>query len=123
MNALNLLEQRGQLDLQIMQLRDKLADIDAQLETYVREHGEVSGGGLRARMKPGRKSINHEGAWRAEYDAVFDDESKAALSEIAEKHTTVKTSVAWAKVTKEAGIDTSGYVTQSAPSFVVEVVK
>ena len=123
MNALTLLEKRQEIDLQMMDLRQAMADIDAQLEAYVKEHGEISAGGVRARMKPGRKSIDHEAAYKHEFDAVFDADSKSVLSGIVEKHTTTKISVAWAKVTKEARIDTSDYVTESAPSFVVEVVK
>ena len=99
-----------------------MADIDAQLEAYVKEYGEISAGGVRARMKPGRKSVDHKAAV---YDTMEAADLKMydVLQILIDKHTTIKTSIAWAKVTKEVGIDTSNYVTESPPSFVVEVVK
>ena len=72
--------------------------------------------GYQARWKPGRKATDHEAA------------AKVAMvpESIIEAHTTIKTTVAWAKVTKAANVSKSvleQFTTEGTPSFVVEPVK
>lgn len=110
---MDLLKQLSDLDAQIADLTTQRAEITSQLKQATKENGPMQGYGYMATWKPGRKSTNHEAAATA-----------ANVSpEIVLKHTKVKETVAWAKVTKEAGVDVAPFTTQGEPFFVVEVEK
>ena len=88
----------------------------ADLESAVPTGDVVTFAGYKAAWKPGRNSTDHEAAAAA----VTVDPA------IVERHTTVKTSVAWAKVTKEAKVPKAvldQFTTQAPPAFVVEPQK
>ena len=88
----------------------------AQLEEAVPTGDVVAFAGYQAQWKPGRKSTDHEAA-AIDY---------AVEPSIIEKHTTVKTSIAWAKVTKEAKLPKDvldRYTTEAPPTFSVEPMK
>ena len=88
----------------------------AQLEEAVPTGDVVAFAGYTARWKPGRRTTDHEAAAAA----VTVDPA------IVEKHSTVKTTVAWAKVTKDAKIPKSvldEFTTEAPPTFSVEPMK
>ena len=99
--------------------RERLATI----QEYVEIGGSVEVAGVRAYMKAGRKSTDHEAAYKSTVLAAETAEYVMALEAIRLAHTTVKESVAWAKVTKEAGCDTSAFTTEGKPEFAIEVSK
>ena len=89
----------------------------AQLEEAVPTGDVVAFAGYTARWKPGRRTTDHEAA------AI--DYAVASWS-IIEKHTTVKASIAWAKVMKEAKLPKDvldRYTTEAPPTFSVEPMK
>jgi len=88
----------------------------ADLESAVPTGDVVAAAGYIARWKPGRRTTDHEAAAAA----VTVDPA------IVERHTTVKTSVAWAKVTKEARVPKpvlDQFTTEAPPEFSVEPQK
>ena len=111
MNAI--LEQLSIIDDRIAQLQAERAHLLPLLEDHVKETGTAMGYGYVATFKPGRASTDHEQAAR---DA-------GVAKELVKKYSTTKTTVQWAKVTKEARINTESYTTRGEPVFVIEVVK
>ena len=104
----------------LKELRQQIAELQFQekaiitaIQAEVETHGPLEAVGLRAYMKPGRKSTDHEAAAKA---ANVD-------STLIEKYSTVKTTIQWAKVTKEANIDVRPFTTAAEPQFVIEDVK
>ena len=88
----------------------------AELEKTIAPGESAVFAGYQAQWKPGRKATDHEAAAKA----VGVPES------VIETHTTVKTTVAWAKVTKDAKVPKAileQFTTEGAPAFVVEPVK
>ena len=88
----------------------------AQLEKTVAPGESASFAGYKAQWKPGRKATDHEAA------------AKVAMvpESIIEAHTTIKATVAWAKVTKAANVPKTileQFTTEGESSFVVEPVK
>ena len=109
-----MLDRYAQLKNELAEIQNEIAQIEAALQQQVETSGEVAGFGFRAYMKPGRKSTNHEAAALAH----------GVWPELVEAHSTTKTTVAWAKVTKEMGLkNLSEYTTESAPVFVVEAAR
>ena len=103
----------AQLKNELAEIQNEIAQIEAQLRQQVETSGEVAGFGFRAYMKQGRKSTNHEDAAKA--NGAWDD--------LIEKFSTTKTTVQWAKVTKEMGLkDLDAFTTQADPVFVVEAI-
>ena len=100
-----------ELQAQIAQLQAEAEAITDELKAHVADFGEVAGYGVRAYMKAGRKSTDHEAAAK-DHDVP---------AEVVEKHTVIKSTVSWAKVTKELKIDTAPYTKEGAPTFVIEL--
>lgn len=104
-------------------LREQQERIARDLKQHVVEitGAPVESHGYRAYMKPGRKSTDHR---KAACDAAgLGQMSGDELQDIIDEYTIQPDPrTSWAKVTKAAGIDTSGYVTQKPPSFVIEQV-
>lgn len=120
-----MLDRYNEIMQQIAALTEEANEIKAAVRAQVEESGEMAGHGWRAYFKPGRNSTDHEAAvkaWQAEIDEHGMHGLALKLKEVVEKHTTVKTSDAWAKVTKDAKIDTSDFTTQSEPAFVIEAM-
>ncbi|MEM9945494.1 MAG: hypothetical protein AAF810_05450 [Cyanobacteria bacterium P01_D01_bin.36] len=93
-------------------IQEQIKQVEVQLKIEVEQHGPIEGFGLRAHFKPGRKSTNHEAAAKAA------NASQALIDE----HSTTKTTVQWAEVTKAAKVDLVLFTAQGEPSFVVESV-
>jgi hypothetical protein len=111
---MDMLSEYAMMDAGIRVLEErKSALADAIKETVESTGHPIEAHGLRARMKPGRKSIDHEMAAR-----------EAGVSpEIIALHTVQPAPrTSWAKVTAQALVDTSSYVTQAPPKFVIERV-
>lgn len=111
----DLLKQYNELQLQLMDINAQLADITAAIRAEVDEQGMVAGHGVKAYYKPGRRSTDHEAA-------VKETPPTDDILALIEKHSTTKTTTAWAKVTKEAGIDVTTFTTEGEPTFVIEVL-
>lgn len=109
----DLLKRYDEIELEILNLKTEQEEIKDALKRHVADHGEVSGYGWKATIKAGRKSTDHQAA-------VIDADVPV---ELLDKHTKVKPVTAWAKITKEAGLDLSEYTTQGEPSFVIQVLK
>ena len=92
----------AQLKMEQLEIQDELRMLEAAIQKEVEKNGEISGYGFVAKMRPGRKSVDH-------LQAVMD--SKVS-SDVVQKFTTTKTTTAWAKVTKAAGINLLPYTTQ-----------
>lgn len=108
-----MLDRYAQLKNELAEIQNELAEIEAQLRRQVEASGEMAGFGFRAYMKPGRKSTNHEAAANAH----------GVWPELVEKFSTTKTTVQWAKVTKEMGLkNLDEFTTEGEPSFVVEAI-
>ena len=86
-----------------------------ELEKTVSPGDTAAFAGYQAQWKPGRKATDHEAAAKA-----------ARVPEsVIEIHTTVKTTVAWAKVTKDAKVPKAileQFTIEGAPAFVVEPI-
>jgi len=109
---MHILDEYSKLAGSIKAAQDRMKEIEAELKAEVTETGsKVSSHGYTARMKPGRKSTDHEAAAQA---AGVDEEIVVKFT------TTPKPRIAWAKVTKAAGVDLSEFTKQADPSFVVE---
>lgn len=107
----------GQLQERREALAEQLAGIDAEIaetaeiiKVTVRENGDVFSDDYHACFKPGRKSTDHESA------ATWANVPAAII----EKHTTTKTTVAWAKVTKDAKVNVEPFTNEAPPVFVIE---
>lgn len=108
-----MLDRYAQLRSELAEIQNEIAQIETALREQVEASGEVAGFGFRAYLKPGRKSTDHEAAANAH----------GVWPELVEKFSTVKTTVQWAKVTKEMGLKTlDEFTTESAPAFVVEAI-
>lgn len=108
-----MLNRYAQLKNELAEIQNEIAQIEAALRQQVETSGEVAGFGFRAYMKPGRKFTDHEAAAK----------SAGAWPELIEKFSTTKTTVQWAKVTKEMGLkNLDEYTTENAPAFVVEAI-
>jgi len=106
-----MLERYAQLKNELAEIQNELTEIESKLRQTVDETGEVAGFGFRAHYKPGRKSTNHEAAAKA----------RGAWPELIEKHTVVRSSISWAKITKEMGLrDLDEFTVQGEPVFVIE---
>lgn len=109
------LKRYAQLQSELLEINNELASLRQQLQAEVGEGGAVEAFGFRAYWKPGRNTTDHEAAALA----------AGVAADVIEKHSTVKTTVAWAKVTKEAGVPKEileAHTTQGFPSFVVDAV-
>ena len=104
------LQRYAQLQSELEEIRNEIDMIEDELRKEAEQTGAITGHGYTARFKPGRKITDHQAAAIA---ANVPDE-------IVKKHTTIKESVAWAKVTKEAGCATADFTTQGDPVFVIE---
>lgn len=115
-----------QAALQSAPILNELASIESELHDKVKLTGTIASHGYIAKLKPGRKSTDHEGAVKSAFDeySKYGMHSLASnLHDIQEKHSTTKVSVAWAKVTKEAKIETDPFTVESDPVFVIEEVE
>jgi hypothetical protein len=117
----DLLKQYAELQTQLLDLQAQIADVTAAIELEVAKSGAMQAHGVKAFYKPGRKTTDHEAAYTVTLESS-DMTSRDELEAIAQKHTTTKVTVAWAKVTKDAGIDTAPYTTESTPTFVIDFV-
>ena len=116
MTIQELLEALSRNEQRARELADMRRAILANLESAIQPGDAVTFAGYQAQWKPGRKSTDHEAA-AIDY---------AVEPSIIEKHTTVKTSIAWAKVTKEAKLPKDvldRYTTEAPPTFSVEPMK
>lgn len=114
-NGMEMLADYAAIERAINILNERKEEIEKSLRMIVEEAtGQpVAAHGLIAHMKPGRRSINHKLAaleWGVPDDLI------------AEHTVQPEPRTSWAKVTKQAHIDTSGYVTQAPPKFVIERV-
>lgn len=108
-----MLDRYAQLKNELAEIQNEIAEIEAALKAQVEDSGEVAGFGYRAYMKPGRKTVKHEAAAKA----------GGVWPELVEKYSTTKTTVKWAAITKELGLNLSEYTTVGKPSFVIESIK
>lgn len=111
----NFLVEYAKLAATVEAARERMREIEEKLQAEVIATGaQISAHGYTARMKPGRKSTDHQAA--AMYASV--------PQEIIEQFTTIpEPKIAWAKVTKTARVSNdilAQYTTQSPPSFVIE---
>ena len=106
------------LATEIRRLENEIASqmLEAGAESAITQYNSQS---VRAMWKPGRQSTDHEAAFVAVYDSSERDNDW--LLAIKETHTVVKATTSWAKVTKEAKIDTAPFTTQGDPVFVIEI--
>jgi hypothetical protein len=121
-----MLDKYAELKAQKAVIESQLAEIEAQLAEHVQAHGEAAGYGYRAYIKPGRKSTDHEAAYKAGMAEIDEHEMHSTAlkyREAVEKHSTTKVTVAWAKVTAALKIDTAPFTVEGQPQFVIEEVK
>ena len=116
MTVKELLQSLSWNETQAHELAQARKAILAELEKTIAPGESASFAGYQCHWAPGRKSTDHEAAAKAAQvpDAVI------------EAHTTVKTTVAWAKVTKAAKVSKAvlgQFTTEGEPSFVVQPVK
>ena len=98
-------------------LEERQAELESGVRSLVERTGlPVQGHGVHAYMKEGRKSTDHK---QAVDDYNITKETK--VMETIKDNTTHSTSIAWAKVTKELGIDIELYTTQAPPEFAIEI--
>ena len=102
----------GQLKSEMLEIESELRLIESELAEQLAAGESLEAHGFKAHWKNGRKQTDHE-------QAVIDAKVPAQLIE---KHTTVKTTVAWAKITKEARLNLDEYTSYGIPQFKVEVV-
>jgi hypothetical protein len=116
MSVQELLEALSRNEIAARELAEARKAILAELEKAV-AHGEtVAFAGYQAQWKPGRKTTDHEAAAKA----------VGVPSSVIETHTTLKATVAWAKVTKDAKVPKAileQFTAEGAPAFVVEPIK
>jgi len=98
----------------VVVLKKRMAKIEDSLRPFVEKNGEVAGHGVRAYMKPGRKTTDHK-------QAAIDADVHPEIITLNTVQPAPRTS--WANVTKQAGVDTSNYVTQAPAKFVIEAMK
>lgn len=110
---MDLLKDLSELNDSIKALEQRRADLLAAIEQAVLENGDMKGYGYEATIAPGRKTTDHEAAARA----------AAVPQALVDKYTTVKPTIAWAKVTKEAKADIAPFTTTGDPVFTVKVAK
>ncbi len=118
-----MLNRYDEIQKQIEALQAEARVIETTLREQVAESGTVSGFGWVARIKPGRKSTDHEAAVKATFEMYSEHEMHASamnLYDLKEKYTTTKVTVAWAQITKAAKLDTAPFTTESEPVFVIE---
>jgi DnaJ-domain-containing protein 1 len=108
---MELLKRYSEIEAEIESLRLEQREITDSLERHVHDNGELSAHGYRAYMKLGRKSTRHQ------------DAAKNAPAELVEKYSVTKTTVSWAKITKEMGIDLTEFTSISNPIFDIKKVK
>jgi hypothetical protein len=116
MTVQELLQALSWNETQAHELAQARKAILAELEKAVAPGETVAFAGYQCLWKPGRKSTDHESAAKAAH----------VPESIIEAHSTTKTTVAWAKVTKDAKVPKAvleQFTTEGAPSFVVEPVK
>lgn len=121
-----MLEKYAELQIELKRIQLELAKVEEEIAAQVKEVGQISGFGYTAKMKPGRKSTDHEAAVMNKFNeyTMYKMHSLAhALLETQEKFSTRKVTVQWAKVTAEANIDVTEFTTQAEPTFVIEAVK
>lgn len=108
------LEKLAEVDQLIRGAQQTRDAILLALESCVLAAGPVEAHGYRAHYKAGRKTTDHEKAAT----------ENAAPEDLVAKHTTTKTTstIAWAKVTKDMGLNLAPYTTQGEPVFAVEQV-
>jgi len=113
-----------ELKQEIDRLQYELSELAFGINSMAMKYGEVAGYGVRAYMKPGRKTTDHEAAYNALMDEInaeqWHDSAQVAAGVVA-KYTTTKITVAWAKVTGALKIDTAPFTTEGEPSFVIEI--
>lgn len=119
------LDRYAQLKIELSEIKNEIAQVEAELREQVGKSGEVAGFGFRAYLKPGRKSIDHQAA----VDAAILEYNRHKMHSLAneaialvEKYSTVKTTVQWAKVTKEMGLKLDKFTTEGATEFVIEAI-
>ncbi len=114
----------------LAEIRAAIASLQAEAEALtealrmeVIESGPVEAFGLRAHLKKGRASTDHEAAaMAAQVDpAIIEKHSTTRVTWVSWDDTT-KVSVAWAKVTKEAKVDTAPFTTTPPPVFAIDPV-
>lgn len=106
----------AQLKVEMLEIQDELRLIESELKQQLNAGEMLEAHGFKAHWKSGRKSVDHE---NAVLSAALDG---ADVGEIVEKHTTIKKSTAWAKVTRELKLDLTNYTELGVPQFKVEVV-
>ena len=89
-----MLERYGEIKLQIFDLQTEMSEIEQALERHVTQNGPVAAAGFVAEYKFGRGKVDHEAAAK----------ECAVPEEIIKRHTQTRETVAWAQVTKAAGI-------------------
>jgi hypothetical protein len=106
----------SELDAQIALLQQQRKDMEKAIKEATEVGEIIRGGRYQSLWKPGRKSTDHEQAAKA----------VNVPADIVEKHSTVKVTIQWAKVTKDAKIPKeilAQYTTESDPVFAIEEVK
>ncbi len=110
------LERYAKLLEKVEKAKLEMLAIEQELEIKVAKDGfPISGFGITARMKTGRKSIDHQAA------ALKAGVDKGIIDQFT---TFPPPRIAWAKVTKEARISKpvlAEFTTQAPPKFVIEV--
>lgn len=112
----NRLARYAQLKVEILEIQDELRLIENELKQQLNTGEMLEAHGFKAHWKSGRKSVDHE---NAVLSAALDG---AGVGEIIEKHTTIKKSTAWAKVTKELKLDLTDYTELGVPQFKIDIV-
>lgn len=119
----DLLKQYAELSSKQLEIAAELAAIVDQIRAEVTAtKAPIAAHGFIAYYKPGRKSTDHEAAVKAILDGAAID-VEYGVNQLIKKYSTTKTTTAWAKVTKEAGIDTTDFTTEGEPQFTIEVLK
>lgn len=111
--TMNKLKKLSELYIEIADLQAQAKELESSLESETKKSGAMEGFGLRAEWKPGRKSTDHEQAFKdLEVDAP----------ELIAAHTTIRKTIAWARITKELGIGLEAYTHQGKDTFVIKAL-
>ena len=114
----NLLAEYAKLLDDVSEKQERMREISSKIESEVLETGEIfATAGFMARMKPGRRTINHQAA-------VKEFGLSALVTSIIKKYTIIPPArTSWAKVTKEAKVPESllsTHTTHAPSSFIIE---
>jgi len=107
------LKRYAQLQMELLEIQDELRGLEKQIQLEVEQSGNpIEAVGFVARIRPGRMQTDH-------LQAALDANASEA---VIQKYSTTKTTVAWAKVTKELGCNLQPYTVQGPATLEIKPI-